>query len=145
MIRLCWTFHGALVTCAQWCYRTTSRTVATKNLWLLSQDIFVEKKNANCSEMFNPDILLQDAKNGAEIKAVDAYCWLHSTVHLDTSLMRKLNTLPKVRDARTESRSADELWKAVSIMIALMDAGSNFGLCSLILDGSFNGYVGQSA
>ena len=26
-----------------------------------------------------------------------------------------------------------------SIMIALMDAGSNFGLCSLILDGSFNG------
>ena len=40
----------------------------------------------------------QDAKNGAEIKAVDAYCWLHSTVHLDTSLMRKLNTLPKIRE-----------------------------------------------
>ena len=50
--------------------------------------------------------MLQDAKNGAEIKAVDAYCWLHSTVHLDTSLMRKLNTLPKVRDVRTQSRSA---------------------------------------
>ena len=42
--------------------------------------------------------VFQDAKNGAEIKAVDAYCWLHSTVHLDTSLMRKLNTLPKIRD-----------------------------------------------
>ena len=41
--------------------------------------------------------LLQDAKNGAEIKAVDAYCWLHSTVHLDTSLLRKLNTMPQIR------------------------------------------------
>jgi hypothetical protein len=40
---------------------------------------------------------LQDTKHGAEIKAVDAYCWLHSTVNLDMSLMRKLNTLPKVR------------------------------------------------
>jgi len=39
----------------------------------------------------------QDAKNGAEIKAVDAYCWLHSTVHLDNSLLRKLNALPRVR------------------------------------------------
>ena len=39
----------------------------------------------------------QDAKHGAEIKAVDAYCWLHSTVHLDTSLLRKLNTMPQVR------------------------------------------------
>ena len=40
---------------------------------------------------------LQDAKNGAEIKAVDAYCWLHSTSHLDTSLLRKLNTMPQIR------------------------------------------------
>ena len=40
----------------------------------------------------------QDAKHGAEIKAVDAYCWLHSTVNLDPSLMRKLNTLPKLRN-----------------------------------------------
>ena len=89
--------------------------------------------------------MLQDAKNGAEIKAVDAYCWLHSTVHLDTSLMRKLNTLPKVRDARTQSRSADKQWKGGNIRIVLMDAGSKFGLCSLILDGSFNGYIGHSA
>ena len=87
--------------------------------------------------------MLQDAKNGAEIKAVDAYCWLHSTVHLDTSLMRKLNTLPKVRDAGTE---ADQLWKGGSIIIIpLMNAGSNFGLCSLILNRSFNGYIGHSA
>ena len=49
--------------------------------------------------------LLQDAKNGAEIKAVDAYCWLHSTVHLDTSLMRKLNTLPKIRDGLISMRT----------------------------------------
>ena len=28
---------------------------------------------------------------------MDAYCWLHSTVHLDTSLLRKLNTMPQVR------------------------------------------------
>ncbi len=28
---------------------------------------------------------------------MDAYCWLHSTVNLDVSLMRKLNTLPKIR------------------------------------------------
>ena len=42
-------------------------------------------------------LIFQDAKNGAEIKAVDAYCWLHSTVHLDTSLLRKLNTMPQVR------------------------------------------------
>ena len=40
---------------------------------------------------------LQDAKNGAEIKAVDAYCWLHSTVHLDSSLLRKLTTMPQIR------------------------------------------------
>ena len=95
--------------------------------------------------MFHPDFLLQDAKNGAEIKAVDAYCWLHSTVHLDTSLMRKLNTLPKVRDARTEREPLCRrtVERRKSIMIALMDAGSNFGLCSLILDGSFNGYIGQ--
>ena len=46
----------------------------------------------------NAHFLSQDAKNGAEIKAVDAYCWLHSTVNLDTSLMRKLNTLPKIRN-----------------------------------------------
>lgn len=39
----------------------------------------------------------KDAKNGAEIKAVDAYCWLHATVHLDSSLLRKLNTIPRVR------------------------------------------------
>jgi hypothetical protein len=42
--------------------------------------------------------IFQDAKHGAEIKAVDAYCWLHSTVNLDASLMRKLNTMPKVRN-----------------------------------------------
>lgn len=41
---------------------------------------------------------LKDAKHGAEIKAVDAYCWLHSTTNLDTGLMRKLNTLPKIRN-----------------------------------------------
>ena len=39
----------------------------------------------------------QDAKNGAEIKAVDAYCWLHATVHLDSALLRKLSTLPRIR------------------------------------------------
>ena len=42
-------------------------------------------------------VFLQDAKNGAEIKAVDAYCWLHSTVHLDSSLLRKLTTMPQIR------------------------------------------------
>ena len=42
-------------------------------------------------------LFLQDAKNGAEIKAVDAYCWLHSTVHLDSSLLRKLTTMPQIR------------------------------------------------
>ena len=41
--------------------------------------------------------LFQDAKNGAEIKAVDAYCWLHATVHLDSALLRKLSTLPRIR------------------------------------------------
>ena len=41
--------------------------------------------------------ILQDAKNGAEIKAVDAYCWLHATVHLDSNLIRKLNTIPRIR------------------------------------------------
>ena len=59
--------------------------------------------------MLNSEIyfltILQDAKNGAEIKAVDAYCWLHSTVHLDTSLMRKLNTLPKIRDGLISMRT----------------------------------------
>ena len=41
--------------------------------------------------------VFQDAKNGAEIKAVDAYCWLHATVHLDSNLLRKLNTIPRIR------------------------------------------------
>ena len=41
--------------------------------------------------------MFQDAKNGAEIKAVDAYCWLHATVHLDSALLRKLSTLPRIR------------------------------------------------
>ena len=47
--------------------------------------------------MVQINFMFQDAKNGAEIKAVDAYCWLHSTVHLDTSLLRKLNTMPQIR------------------------------------------------
>ena len=55
----------------------------------ITRDIF-RVQTFNCSTF-------QDAKHGAEIKAVDAYCWLHSTVHLDTSLLRKLNTMPQVR------------------------------------------------
>lgn len=43
------------------------------------------------------NFLFYDAKNGAEIKAVDAYCWLHATVHLDSALLRKLSTLPRIR------------------------------------------------
>ena len=28
---------------------------------------------------------------------MDAYCWLHATVHLDSNLLRKLNTIPRIR------------------------------------------------
>ena len=35
----------------------------------------------------------QDAKHGAEIKAVDAYCWLHSTGQLDYEVFDKLEKI----------------------------------------------------
>jgi len=66
--------------------------------WVTSTAIFAASAVAFAKQYFGDPIeCIFDAKHGAEIKAVDAYCWLHSTVHLDTSLLRKLNSMPQIR------------------------------------------------
>ncbi|TRY66929.1 hypothetical protein TCAL_08031 [Tigriopus californicus] len=67
--------------------------------WFTSTAIFSASLISFAKQYFGDPIeCIFDAKHGAEIKAVDAYCWLHSTTNLDTGLMRKLNTLPKIRN-----------------------------------------------
>ncbi|XP_040566683.1 innexin inx2 [Lepeophtheirus salmonis] len=67
--------------------------------WVTSTALFLASAIAFAKQYFGDPIeCIFDAKEGNEMKAVDAYCWLHSTFNLDYNLLKKMNENPKIRN-----------------------------------------------